>query len=113
MDNTRNHPDLKNFGHMMNVGETDLDHYVGQDIYVRREPEDLPQYTIMYNGVSVRREISHWDADKQDVVFLDRPEKRTVRHTQRVYGGDIALRAYTNEDDFGMPVRVENVVLIS
>ena len=112
MDNTQRHRDLQNFGHLMNVGETNLDHLIGHDIYVRREPEDLPEYTIMYNGVSVRREI-HWDTVTQEVIFHDNPERRTIKHTQKTHSGSIAYRTYSSSDDFGMPVRPENVVEIT
>ena len=104
------HPELEAFGPLMHVEEPhELESWIGKTVYQKREPGEHPEYTIEVGGEYVQR-ATEWDEGNRVVIFLGQPQTWKIEHLQRNYRGDIILRGYAYEGDFGRPLRPEDVI---
>lgn len=109
---------------MFEVGTTELDHWIGKQVMLRRELDSNPydvdnKHIVEIDGEHFQRatdtssfmfnyRTDNWEGE---IIYLDEPEVFVVGSIQTIYNGSLALRVYLKgyPDSFGRPAEVKDV----
>lgn len=98
MDKKPLHPEIAEFSGLFEIGETDLDQYIGKEVFLKKDDGSL----------FLKGTYNH----ETEQVTYEGPEIFTVGSVQRIYDGSLALRVYASNDSFGRPAALEKLIFL-